>query len=431
MAMLPDSKMQKDSALIALILNLLIVPNFFAVSQGQLRVGFYSKTCPSAESIIRGVVRKAMANNPRNAAILLRLQFHDCFVEGYDASILIKNDKDGELKELGNLGVLGFDIIDNAKAKLENLCPKIVSCADIMALAARDVVSMVKGPFYDVPTGRREGRLSKMSLARTLLDVDDSIDVLKSKFREKGAHTIGVTAYFFMRNRLCNFTRMGGSDPAINPRFLPQLKAKCPLNGDFNVRIPLDWATQNVFDVQILRDIRDGIAVIASDARLYDDKNIGQIINYYISSNGSETRPSFNTDFTKAMVKMGNIGVKTDSQGEIRRVCNAVKGPFYDVPTGRREGRFSKMSLARTLLDVDDSIDVLKSKFREKVIASDARLYDDKNIGQIIDYYISSNGSETRPSFNADFTKAMVKMGNIGVKTDSQGEIRRVCNAVN
>ncbi|XWS25022.1 hypothetical protein CRYUN_Cryun27aG0035100 [Craigia yunnanensis] len=336
MTMFLASKMQKDSILVALILALLIVPNVLGVSQEQVRVGFYSKACPNAESIIRKVVQRAVANNPRNAAILLRLQFHDCFVEGCDGSILIKNDADGELKAQGNLGVLGFDIIESAKAKLENLCPGIVSCADIVALAARDAVSLVKGPFYDVPTGRRDGRLSKMSLAATLPDVDDSIHVLKSKFRGKGlsdkdlvllsggAHTIGVTACFFMQNRLYNFTRGGGSDPAINPRFLPQLKAKCPLNGDVNVRIPLDWATQNIFDVQILRNIRDGDAVIASDARLYDDKKTKQILDSYISSDGSETRPSFNADFAKAMVKMGNIGVKTGSQGEIRRVCNAV-----------------------------------------------------------------------------------------------------------
>ncbi|XWS15224.1 hypothetical protein CRYUN_Cryun35bG0076000 [Craigia yunnanensis] len=320
--------MHKDSTLLALILALLIViPNTSGVSQGQLRVGFYSKTCPNAESIIRKVVQKAVANNPRNAAILLRLQFHDCFV---------KNDADGELKAQGNLGVLGFDIIESAKGQLENICPGIVSCADIVALAARDAISLVKGPFFDVPTGRRDGRLSKMSLAENLPDVDDSVNVLKSKFREKGlsdkdlvllscgAHTIGVTACFFMQKRLYNFTPGGGSDPAINPRFLPQLKAECPLNGDVNVRIPLHWLTQNVFDVQILRNIRDGNAVIASDARLYDDKSTRQILGSYISSDGSETRPSFNEDFVKAMVKMGNTEVKTGSQGDIRRVCNAV-----------------------------------------------------------------------------------------------------------
>lgn len=139
-----------------------------------------------------------------------------------------------------------------------------------------------------------------------------------------GAHTIGLTACFFMQKRLYNFTSRGGSDPAISPRLLTQLKAKCPLNGDVNVRIPLDWSTRNVFDVQILRNIRDGNAVISSDARLNDDKSTRQILDSYISSKGSETRPSFNADFAEAMVKMGNIGVKTGSEGEIRRVCSAV-----------------------------------------------------------------------------------------------------------
>ncbi|KAH1114221.1 hypothetical protein J1N35_007599 [Gossypium stocksii] len=326
--------MQKGNTQIALILASFIISNIvvLVVSQGQLRVGFYSKTCPNAESIIRKVVQKAVADNPRNAAILLRLHFHDCFVQGCDGSILLRNDEDGELKAQGNLGVVGFDIIDSAKARLENLCPGIVSCADIVSLAARDAVSLVNGPFYDVPTGRRDGRVSKMSLAENLPDVDDSINVLKSKFKEKGlsdkdlvllsggAHTIGATACFFMQKRLYNFTPGGGSDPAINPGFLPQLKDKCPFNGDVNVRIPLDWSTQNVFDVKILRNIREGNAVIASDARLYDDRMTRQIVDSYITSSAA----SFNQDFAEAMVKIGNIGAKTGSEGEIRRACNAV-----------------------------------------------------------------------------------------------------------
>ncbi|XVF39135.1 hypothetical protein PTKIN_Ptkin01aG0011400 [Pterospermum kingtungense] len=331
------SKMSKDRGLLALVLALLIViPNTLGVSKGQLRFGFYAKTCPNAGPIIHQVVQEAVANDPRNAAVLLRLHFHDCFVEGCDGSILLKNDADGEQLAQGNLGVRGFDIIDSAKKQLENACPGVVSCADIVALAARDAVSLVKGPFYDVPTGRRDGRVSKMSLAQNLPDVDDSINVLKSKFRAKGlsdndlvllsggAHTIGKTACFFMQKRLYGFTPRGGSDPAINPGLLPQLKAMCPFNGDVNVPIPLDASTENVFDVQILRNIRDGNAVIASDARLLDDVNTRQILESYISSDGSTTRPSFDADFAAAMVRMGSIGVKTGAQGEIRRVCSAV-----------------------------------------------------------------------------------------------------------
>ncbi|GLT37876.1 hypothetical protein SLA2020_121620 [Shorea laevis] len=334
--------MMKNKPIALVLLALLIfIRNTSGSSQddqGQLQVGFYAKTCPHAEAIIHEVVRRAVVADPRNAAILLRLHFHDCFVEGCDGSILINNDLDGELKAAGNAGVAGFDIIEDAKARLESACAAVVSCADIVALAARDAVSLSNGPFYQAPTGRRDGRISKMSLAADLPDVDDSIEVLKSKFKQKGlshkdlvllsggAHTIGVTACFFLQNRLYNFASTGGSDPAIHPLFLPKLKAKCPLNGDVNVRIALDRTSQFIFDDQILYNIRGGFAVIASDARLNDDDDTRQVLVSYLrgSKRSNKTRPSFKEDFTAAMVNMGKIDVKTGSKGEIRRVCSAV-----------------------------------------------------------------------------------------------------------
>lgn len=63
-------------------------------------------------------------------------------MQGCDASLLIP----GPQSEQGtppNLLVTGYDVLDDIKAQVEATCPGVVSCADIMAMAARDSVVLV------------------------------------------------------------------------------------------------------------------------------------------------------------------------------------------------------------------------------------------------------------------------------------------------
>lgn len=46
----------------------------------QLTSDFYKQSCPQALQIIRSVVEQAINNEKRMGASLLRLHFHDCFV---------------------------------------------------------------------------------------------------------------------------------------------------------------------------------------------------------------------------------------------------------------------------------------------------------------------------------------------------------------
>jgi len=64
-------------------------------------------------------------------------------IKGCDASILLDDTSSfiGEkTAAANNNSARGFNVIDDIKASVEKACPKVVSCADILALAARDSV---------------------------------------------------------------------------------------------------------------------------------------------------------------------------------------------------------------------------------------------------------------------------------------------------
>ncbi|OQU78619.1 hypothetical protein SORBI_3008G010400 [Sorghum bicolor] len=135
-------------------------------SWAQLSTGFYSSSCPGLYSAVKPVVQSAIDSEKRVGASIVRLFFHDCFVQGCDASLLLDDTAtfQGEKMATPNNGsVRGFEVIDAAKSAVENVCPGVVSCADILAIAARDSVVILGGPSWDVKVGRRDSTTASFS----------------------------------------------------------------------------------------------------------------------------------------------------------------------------------------------------------------------------------------------------------------------------
>lgn len=59
----------------------LVLMTFTMSIDAKLTPNYYSKSCPSALPIIRAIVGDAIVKERRMAASLIRLHFHDCFVQ--------------------------------------------------------------------------------------------------------------------------------------------------------------------------------------------------------------------------------------------------------------------------------------------------------------------------------------------------------------
>jgi peroxidase len=321
------------SRVVGLCVMALVV--LLGAGEAALTPHFYDNSCPQIYSIVKSEIQKAVAKEARNAASLVRLHFHDCFVNGCDGSLLLDNTTEfvSEKNARANLNsARGFEIIDAIKAALEDACPRTVSCADILAIASRDsAVEAGLVPEYPVFFGRRDS-VTKPSIDaanKFLPSPNFTYTELKKNFENvglneldlvalSGAHTIGrvrcaLIRAFSLKDNLQTNT---GFRDFLNTTICPK-GTEVPRPDGSLVLTDLDLRTPDIFDTSYYRNLRRGEGMIPSDQTLQDTRGVNQAF----VANFALDRRSFFRQFAVSTIKMGNIRPLEGKDGEIRLDC--------------------------------------------------------------------------------------------------------------
>lgn len=320
-------------------LSSILVLGFIVVIQvghcvGHLKVGFYEGKCggKNVENVIYKVVKQKITSDPDTVSDLVRVSFHDCFVRGCDGSILLDGE-DVEQKAPINKKLGGIKTVNDIKEAVEKVCPGVVSCTDVLVIAARAAIALAGGKWYEVETGRRDGLVSIKSEAQAnipppTMPVAQAIELFAKKGLNKndfvvllGGHTVGTAHCHSFKERLYNFHNTKKPDLTISQSLLKLLQKTCPLNNQTDSQTFLDQTPNSHFKI----DNAYYKQILARNGVLEIDQNMALCpLTRGLVEELANSPHQFLDHFGPAMVKMARIGVLTGSQGEIRKSCGSV-----------------------------------------------------------------------------------------------------------
>ncbi|KAG2719746.1 hypothetical protein I3843_02G001400 [Carya illinoinensis] len=321
------------SSLCIIIVSLCLFPYPTAA---KLQRNYYANTCPDVENIVKEAVRQKFQQTFVTVPATIRLFFHDCFVQGCDASVIIAStaNNNAEKDNSDNLSLAGdgFDTVIKAKAAVDAVptCKNKVSCADILAMATRDVIQLSGGPSYAVELGRLDGLSSTAaSVNGKLPSPTFNLDQLTSLFAANGlsqkdmialsaAHTVGFSHCSRFANRIYNFSPQNPVDPTLNKTYAAQLQSDCPKDVDPRIAINMDPNTAQIFDNMYFKNLVQGMGLFTSDQVLFTDSRSRPFVNRW-----ARNSTAFQQVFVNAITRLGRVGVKTGTNGNIRRDCTA------------------------------------------------------------------------------------------------------------
>ncbi|KAG7969809.1 hypothetical protein I3843_07G050400 [Carya illinoinensis] len=254
---------------------------------------------------------------------------------GLDASLLL--DSSGSIvsekrSKPNRNSAQGFEVLDEIKSALEKECPLTVSCADIMALVARDSTILTGGPSWEVPLGRRDFRGASLSDSNNNIPApNNTFQTIFIKFKRQGlnvvdlvalsgSHTIGNARCTSFRQRLYNQSGNGLSNSMFYQSYAAQLRTRCPRSsGDQNLFF-LGFVSPTKFDNSYFKNLLSSKGLLSSDqVLLIKNEASMELVKKFLENN-----KLFFEQFAQSMIKMRNISPLTGSRGEIRKNCRKI-----------------------------------------------------------------------------------------------------------
>ncbi|KAK4280164.1 hypothetical protein QN277_011824 [Acacia crassicarpa] len=317
----------------------LLLLSHFQVSEAQVKPPivkglswtFYQSSCPQLESLVRNHLKKVFQRDIGQAAGIVRIFFHDCFVQGCDGSVLLdavspNDESEKDTPPNVTLRPEALQTIEDLRALVHKQCGRVVSCADLTVLAAREAVFLSGGPNFPVPLGRRDSLNFSVAGTDNLPGPFSKTGGLLSAFGAQKFDTTDVVAlsgaHSFGRSH-CGafFSRISPTlDSTMDSSFAASLQAICPTDSSPNTA-NLDVRTPNIFDNQYYVDLMNRQGLFVSDQDLFTDARTKNIVVSF-----AKNQKLFFDKFSQAMIKMSQLSVLTGKQGEIRAKCSATNG---------------------------------------------------------------------------------------------------------
>ncbi|MQL82593.1 hypothetical protein Taro_015072 [Colocasia esculenta] len=294
----------------------------------QLSLNYYTNSCSRAEEIIKEQVKQLYEKHGNTAVSWVRNLFHDCMVESCDASLLLEtgNGTVSEKSSKRSFGMRNFKYVTTIKDALERACPSTVSCADIVALSAREGVMMLGGPYIPMKTGRKDSKASYLSAVEASIPNHDAdLSTVLSRFQSigvdpegtvalLGAHSVGRVHCINLVHRLYPTV-----DPTLDPDYAVYLKMRCPTPYPDPTAVAYgrnDRDTPMTIDNVYYKHLLQHKGLLLVDQQLVSHPSTAPFVQKMAADNSY-----FYQQFARALLLMSEYNPLTSERGEIRRDC--------------------------------------------------------------------------------------------------------------